>query len=56
MMIKWNIFINYKDLIFINTKETKKFGFVFKDQRKINWLKFFNKRNYKRNHKIKIIR
>jgi len=26
MMIKWNIFINYKDLIFVNTihKKTKK--------------------------------
>ena len=38
----WNIYNKLKDLNFINTKETKKFVFVFKDQRKINWLKFLN--------------
>ena len=52
----WNIYNNYKDLIFVNIKEMKKIVFVFKDQRKINWLKFRKKRKYKRKHKIKIIR
>ena len=38
MMIKWNIFINYKDFIFVNTiqKKNEKIIYIFKDQSKLN--------------------
>ena len=38
MMIKWNIYTNYKDFILVNTiqKKNEKIVFVFKDKRKIN--------------------
>ena len=34
MMIKWNIYTNYKDFIFVNTiqKKNEKIVFVFKDK------------------------
>ena len=45
MMIKWNIYTNYKDFIFVNTiqKKNEKIVFLFKEEKKNKFVKIQKK-------------